>query len=308
MVENVEEITHYGEIEIANTTLKTMVTKTGKRLITATSAFKAIGKQRRGNQRVEGYPKFVDARNIIPFIDDELKSKLVPIKYRAKNGSISEAYNANIIPEVADLYIAAHDMGVLTSNQESVYERSLIIIRSLAKIGITALIDEATGYQYDREGKALQKLLSAYISEDLMKWQARFPMEFYSEIYRLYGISEKFDPRSAKRPSWIGGFTNTYVYGIFPDEVMNEIRKRNPPKENSRGLVYRGHKNFQHLTANVGIPQLDTHLSQLITVMRLSKDMDEFKINFSKAFAKEIERKQVQDDVKNGLVPLMFEE
>lgn len=300
----IEQVTHYGTIEIAETQLKTMVTKSGKRLITATSAFSAIGKQRRGSQRVAGYPKFVDARNIVPFIDEELKREMQPIEYKAKNGSISKGYNATIIPKVADLYISAHDAGVLTQAQEAVYQRSLIIVRSLAKVGITALIDEATGYQADREGQALQKLLSAYISEDLMKWQSRFPREYYSEIYRLYGIEDEFDPHSVKRPQWIGGFTNKYVYGIFPDTVMEEIKRLNPPKQTSRGTMYRGHKNFQHLIQDVGVPQLDRHLSQLIIVMRMSDNIDDFKEKFRTVFSREIERKEFQDDVKNGLVPL----
>ncbi|WP_231125237.1 P63C domain-containing protein [Lactiplantibacillus pentosus] len=300
----VEEITHSGYIEIGEATLYSFVTKTGKRLITATDVFKAVGRSRRGNIRVDGYPAFIGARNLIQFIDDDLRAELKPIQYRAKNGKIAEAYDASIIPRVADLYIEAHDKGALTVPQEQVYNRSMTIVRALAKVGITALIDEATGYQYDRESQALQKLLSAYISEDLMKWQVRFPREFYEQIYRLHGISDKFNPQNTKRPQWIGNFTNKYVYGTFPDSVMSEIRKRNPVKESARNIAYRGHKNFQFLTESVGIPQLDKHLAKLIGVMQLSDNMDNFDKNFNKVFAKEIERKKMQDDIKNGLLPL----
>lgn len=38
-----------------------------------------------------------------------------------------------------------------------------IIIRSVAKVGIVALVDEVTGYQYEREKDELQKILKAYI-------------------------------------------------------------------------------------------------------------------------------------------------
>lgn len=304
----VEELTHTGYIEIGDLTLYALVTKSGKRLITATDVFKAVGRSRRGNARIEGYPAFIGARNIVQFIDDDLKSRLTPIKYRAKNGRIAEAYDATLIPRVADLYIEAHDKGALTKPQEAVYRRSMIIVRSLAKLGITALIDEATGYQYDRESKALQKLLSAYISEDLMKWQMRFPKEFYEEIYRLYGISDKFDPNNVKRPQWIGKFTLKYVYGVFPEKVIDELRKRNPVKESARSTMYRGHKYFQYLTENIGIPQLDKHLNQLIMVMRMSSDHIDFDKNFKKMFAKELERKSIQDDIKNGLIPLFDDE
>lgn len=301
--ENVELITHSGYVEIGDATLYCFVTKTGKRLITATDVFKAVGRSRRGNKRIEGYPAFIGARNLIQFIDDDLKQRLMPIKYKAKNGRIAEAYDASIIPRVADLYIEAHEKGALTVPQETVYRRSLIIVRSLAKVGITALIDEATGYQYDRESQALQKLLKAYISDDLLKWQPHFPREYYQQIYRLYGISDKFDPQNTKHPQWIGNFTNKYVYGVFPSEVMKEIKCKNPPKHSER-FMYRGHKNFQFLTENVGIPQLDRHLAKLVTVMQLSDNLKDFDRKFKSVFAKELERKAIQDDIKKGLIPL----
>lgn len=305
IMENIEELTHTGYIEIGEVKMYSLVTRSGKRLISAGDVFKAVGKSRRGNARVEGYPAFIGARNLIPFIDTELQKKMQPIKYRAKNGKISEAYDASIIPEVADLYIEAHDANVLTVAQESVYQRSLIIVRALAKLGITALIDEATGYQDDRESHALQKLLQAYISEDLMKWQRRFPIDFYREIYRLYDIP--FDPKNPKRPQWIGNFTLKYVYGVFPEKVMDEIKKRNPKFETPRKTIYRGHKHFQHLTEEIGIPQLDDQLKKLIVVMRMSDNMNEFDQNFNKVFSKELEHKLIVDDTKNGLINL-FEE
>ncbi|MHC5253206.1 P63C domain-containing protein [Listeria kieliensis] len=299
-----EEITHSGYIEIGDVKMYALVTKSGKRLITASDVFSAIGKSRRGDVRVEGLPAFIGAKNLLPFIDDDLYESIQPIRYRAKNGRIATAYDATIIPKVADLYVSAYEVGSLTKSQEPVYERALMMIRALAKVGIVALIDEATGFQYDRDSKNLQKLLSAYISKDLMKWQARFPIEFYEQIYRLYGISTSFDPNNPKRPQWIGNFTNKYVYGIFPDDVMNEIKKRNPIKESARGTVFRGHKHFQHLTENIGIPQLDKHLAKLIGVMVLSENIHDFEKNFQKAFHTELDRKRLQDDIKNGINPL----
>lgn len=302
----VEEISNSGYVEIGSTKLYCFVTKTGRRLITASDVFRAVGRSRRGNVRVNGYPSFIGAKNLTPYINSELKSMVVPVQYRSTNGKTAEAYDATIIPRVADLYIEAHDAGVLTARQEQVYVRSIIIIRALAKIGITALIDEATGYQYDREAQALQKLLGAYMSKDMLKWQMHFPREFYEEIYRLHGMSDQFDPANTKHPQWIGQFTNKYVYGVFPDSVMDEIHKRNPPKQSPRNLVYRGHKNFQFLSESIGLPQLDRQLAKLIGVMDLSENMEDFERNFVKAFHRELERKAVQDDIKNGLVPLIF--
>lgn len=279
-----------------------MVSQSGKRLITATDVFKAVGRIRRGEVRVKGYPAFIGAKNLIPYIDDKLKEKMKPIKYKAKNGRIAEAYDSTIIPDVADLYIEAYEHNSLTTNQMKTYKNSLIIVRSLAKLGINALIDEATGFQDDREGQALQRLLHAYISEDLMKWQKRFPTSFYEQVYRLRGW--KFDPNNPKRPGYVGQFTNKYVYGVFPKKVLNEIKRRNPPKFSSRNIMYRGHKHFQYLTQDIGIDQLDSQLKRLTVVMQMSDNMEDFRKNFDKVFAKDLERKRIADDEENGIISL----
>ena len=71
------------------------------------------------------------------------------------------------------------------------------MIRGFARVGIIALIGEATGYQYDREKDELQKILKAYISEALLPWQKRFSDTFYRELFRLNGWN--FDVKGIKK-------------------------------------------------------------------------------------------------------------
>ncbi|NEP55384.1 MAG: hypothetical protein F6K65_44025, partial [Moorea sp. SIO3C2] len=164
--------------------------------------------------------------------------------------------------------------------QQYIVQRAKIIIRALAKVGITALIDEATGYQYDREKDELQRLLSKYISEDYLKWQSRFPRKFYKEVFRLYGW--EYNPLSLKRPSCLGRFTNEFVYKQMPSGVLEELRKKNPVTEKG----FRKRRHHQHLSPEIGIHHLDRHLTKLITVMELSDNIDEFKVNFNRVFKK----------------------
>lgn len=72
-----------------------------------------------------------------------------------------------------------------------------MLIRSFAKVGIISLIDEATGYQYDRERNELQRILKAYVSEEILKWQLTFTDEFYKEIFRLWNYS--YTPNNIKK-------------------------------------------------------------------------------------------------------------
>jgi hypothetical protein len=42
-----------------------------------------------------------------------------------------------------------------------------MFLASCAKVGLIALIDEATGYQYDRAADALQVKLKAFLAEEM---------------------------------------------------------------------------------------------------------------------------------------------
>ncbi len=88
------------------------------------------------------------------------------------------------------------------------------VIRGLAGVAIIALVDEATGYQYDRAKDELSKILSAYISPKLLPWTQRFPHEFFRLVYKLYGWEYKAG--TVKHPQYLGKFINKYVYGQMP--------------------------------------------------------------------------------------------
>lgn len=182
------------------------------------------------------------------------------------------------------------DPRILVQSQQKIVEYAKILVRSLAKVGITALIDEATGYQYDRERNELQKLLSKYIAEEFLPWTSRFPREYYQEIFRLYGW--EYDPLSLKRTPFIGKFTNEYVYNEMSPEVLKKLREVNPSDDSGR----RKRRHHQHLTEDIGIPHLQQHLTKLVTVMQLSNNVEDFKDNFQRAFKKKNQLKLNLED------------
>lgn len=296
------EATHRGYLKIADKEIPCAVLENGKRIISHTGLFQAFDRPSHGAKRVEGLPSVVSATNFLEYVTPEFKEKSEIIYYKHINGRTAKGYDAEIIPLICELYLDANQDGKLYASQIKLAERALIIIRALSKVGITALIDEATGYQYDRKRQELQILLEAYIAKDLMEWTKRFPNDYYEEIYRLHGWD--FNPDKSNRPQYIGSFTNKYIYDFFPEEVIKEIKKKNPVISNKG---YRKNKLFQYLTPAIGIKQLDDHMARLVTVMRLSTDLQEFKINFFKSFKKEIEnmdedkRKVYTKDLEHNL-------
>jgi hypothetical protein len=289
LMSSIYNATHRGYLRIGDKEIPCAVLENGKRVISQTGLFDAFDRPRKGSTRVEGVPSIVGAKNLQSHIDDELIDKSEIISYYHTNGRVAHGYDAELIPLVCDLYLSAKDNDDLLPSQVHLYDRSLIIIRSLAKVGITALIDEATGYQNDREAQELQRLLETYIAKDLMKWQKRFPNSYYKEIFKLHDWD--YDADSNLRPGYVGTFTNKYVYDLFPKQVMDEIKKQNPVENNS----FRRNRYHQYLTPTIGVPQLDKHISKLIAVMKLSKNIEEFEVNFKSVFEEELLIKEQND-------------
>lgn len=289
------KVTHSGNLIIGEKSISCAVLENGQRIITQTSIYETFDKTRRGSQKDENavIPYFLTAKNLVSFIDENIKKIFEPVEYISKNGRIVNGYKAEVIPAICDLFIEAYNKGALTNTQIILYQQSLILVRALAKVGITALIDEATGFQNDRQAKELQSLLATYISEDLLKWQKRFPNQYYKEIFRLHGW--EYNPESTKRPSYVGSFTLKYVYELFPTKVM-EIIKRENPKSAANNRLYRHH---QFLSIDIGVPELDRHISKLLGVMALSDDIKDFENKFERAFALELENKRKEQEINN---------
>lgn len=265
-----------GILKIGDTELDVSVLDNGDRVITHSAVFRALGREPRGNSRIDQIPAFMDAKNLQSLISSDLQCLIKRVPYLDKNGKEKEGYKADILPLVADLYLKARDKEILTANQHDTAKKAEMLIRSLARIGITALVDEATGYQYERERDELQKILKAYISEELLKWEKRFPDDFYKEIFRLNGWDFTVSGIK-KRPGVIGKWTNTLIYNGLPAGVLQEL-KENTPK----------HARYhQRLTPDIGQPNLTAQIYKVIGIMQSSDNMQEMWERFKKIKARE---------------------
>ena len=88
---------------------------------------------------------------------------------------ITYGYEATLLVDIADFLIEARDRGLLSKKQELHANYAQMIIRAVAKVGIVALVDEATGYQEDRAKNALAKILEAFIAKGLQPLDQNFP-------------------------------------------------------------------------------------------------------------------------------------
>lgn len=273
--------THEGKLVIGETELNCAVLSDGTRIISRNAIFKAFGRTKRGRakneMRVPNMPSFIDANNLQPFIDNELRDELNLYDYIGLNGKEDSGYNALILPKLCKVYLDARQLKVLKPQQIPLARASEILLIGLSRIGIIALVDEATGYQYDREKDELQKILKAYISEELLPWQKRFPDVFYKELFRLNGWNFTI-PDIKKRPGVIGTWTNKLIYEQLPKGVLEELKSRTPKSE-SGNYKTRLH---QHLTLDIGEPNLTQQINQIVTLFQLSDNMQHMWLQFEK--------------------------
>lgn len=279
----IPKATHEGVLLIGNLRIECAVLENGQRLLTQSGFMRALGRARqaKGRQYYDAdvnMPAFLTAKNLKPFISNDLAVTSSQVEFRPLKGGRAFGYPAELLPKVCDVFLDAKDADALVASQKHIAEQARILSRGLSHVGIIALVDEATQYQEVRDRQALQAILDAYLSREFAAWAKRFPDEFYQQIFRLRGWNWK--GMKINRPQVVGKYTNDFVYARMLPQFVQELEERNPPDDHGR----RAGKHHQLLTVDVGHPALAQHLHAVIALMRACDTWEEFKTKLTKAF------------------------
>ena len=209
-------------------------------------------------------PIFIAPSQLAPLIDQELlEGPLKPIDY-LDGDRVVRGYDASVLVAVCNIWLRAREAKLLQDQQLAKAQKAEILTRALAKTGIMALVDEATGYEKIRPQNALQQYLELIIRKELAAWAKKFPDEFYENIYKLKGWHW---PGMAKnRYSVVAHYTNNLVYERLAPGLLRDLQSKAP--KNEKG--YRSNKLHQWLTEDVGDPMLAQHLHTIIMFQRLA--------------------------------------
>ena len=268
-----------GTLDIGDLSFPCSVLSNGDRVLTQTDFMNGMGmyysgwisKNRSEEDIAAEIPQFLSHKGIKPYVNKHLGSlQSITIKYRSEKGNLAHGIKADIIPKILDIWIDADDFGKLGPRQKQIAAKARILMRSLAHVGIIALVDEATGYQRDRASDALARILEAFIAKELRPWVKTFPDEFYEELFRLRGLNYPRD--KVKRPQYFGHLTNDIIYKRLAPSILEELKNTIPKYPNGKP------KNHLHrkLSSDFGHPKLREHMASTITAMKLSSDYDDF--------------------------------
>lgn len=275
------KITHEGEIVLGSNRIPCYVLDDGTRVLSARGMQDALkmvdetepGKQKPGTRLT----RYLAQKSLKQFIyKDKEAGHYKPIDCYKGNAKIN-GYEAILLADICEGFLEARKEIPLSTRQQIIADECEILVRGFARVGIIALVDEATGYQYDRERDALQIVLKAHIAEELQKWQKSFPDLFYFEIFRLNGWSYTVSSIH-KRPGVIGRWTNELIYNQLPEGVLAELKVKTPKSDAGNYTA----RFFQSLTPDIGHPALTAQLYKVIGIMQISNNWVEFRSNFNR--------------------------
>jgi hypothetical protein len=261
-------------LRIGDLDIPCYVLEDGRRVLSLGGMTKALGMSSGGaggGKEGDRLTAFASGKAVSPFISSDLLNRMkTAIRFRAPSGgAVASGYEATILADLCDAVLEARREGALRPQQEHIAQQCEILVRGFARVGIIALIDEATGYQKDRARDALAKILEAFVAKELQPYVKTFPADYYEQLFRLYRLPYPPAVNKSWRPAFFGHVTNEVIYSRLAPDLLPELKKIASKAERKAKL-------HQWLTNDVGHPKLREHLASIIAIQKLSSDPQDF--------------------------------
>jgi hypothetical protein len=166
------KVKYRGKLVLVGFELPCYVLVDGTRILSSRGMQDALkmadenGEQERGPR----LRRYLEQKSLEPFIYQGGKD---PAHFNPivcyDGGTEIRGYEATRLADFCDGMLEARKNIHLSPRQKIIADQCEILLRSFAKVGIIALVDEATGYQYEREKAELQAVLKVFISEEILK-------------------------------------------------------------------------------------------------------------------------------------------
>lgn len=272
------KVTHEGVLILVGQEMPCYVTEDGTRLISGRKmqeVLKLVDEQAPPSGQKPGsrVDRLLNLKSLKPlFLQKGGADHFALVKtVHATSGKPVAGYRVELLADICEVMMDAKAQGLLTvPRQLLIAEQCYLLWRGFGRIGLAALVDEATGYQNVRARDALQQMLERYLRKELAVWVKRFPDEFYEQLYRLRGW--EWRGMSVNRISACATYTNDLIYARIAPGLLEEMKNRNPVQETGR----RKGSHHQFLTDEIGIPKLAQHFGSVLAYQRISRSWDEF--------------------------------
>ena len=260
-----------GALNIVGVDVPCYVLNNGQKIIGRTSATEVLTGIRGGG----ALEKYIGVRALESFINKDLVlERFVPFRLLEVEGleKAVKGLPAELMIELCQGFVAALQASLdpqsthprLTDRQTQMAMNASMFLAACAKVGLEALIDEATGYQYERADDALQVKLRAFLADELRAWEKTFPDELWMEFGRLTGWKGSLH----SRPKWWGKLVIELIYDTLDPDVAEYLKANKPPP---------GVKWFQQLDENLGVRQLVSRCYEVIGMAKSCTNLHELR-------------------------------
>lgn len=288
----IPEASHQGILQIGDVELECYVLKDGRRVFHRRGLAKALGMKSGGGNV---FMRTLNRKGLGSTIPEKVREKIEnPIVFKALVGDLGHGSEVTTLIDICDAIWEAQKQGRLTPSQYFLAVQAEIILRASAKVGIIALVDEATGYIKDKKKEEYKTLFQEFIRHECREWEREFPEQFIDMIYRLYNLRRN---HKYKHPQFFGHFIRKYIYTPLVNSngaILKILDEKNPVVYKSGGRKY---KMFQFLSDEVGLPAFRAHMWQVIGIGSASSTKEGFDRGFKKAFPSPGDQLSLFDDL-----------
>lgn len=149
----------------------------------------------------------------------------VSVAKEGGGGTVAKCYDAEYVSDVIAAYAEAFANGSLHPSQREMGAAAVKTSLAYQKLGIISHIDEATGYQFQRDKNELEETIKRIINYQPSTWSELWEADDVRPICELYGWSYT---GGGKIPKQMTSLMDMIYRKGFGDVVINEIQRINP--------------------------------------------------------------------------------
>src|ERR1700674_226420 len=274
----IPKATHWGELLVGEKTLPCYRLATGERVFSLKGVVVSLI-ETEGGQLAE-YIKVKSLKDFLPSDLVPAENDQIPALIQFDTGGEGFTKHASGLPvekfiDLCDAYSKAAETGNLTERQQRIAINANAFLRACAKVGIIALVDEATGYQADRPLDELQFKLKLFLAEEMRKWEKTFPDDLWVQFGRLTNWKGTLH----QRPKYWGKLVMELIYEYLDPDVAQWLRENAPQP-------IHGQNYFQWLSEQYGLKKLIEHIWKVIGVASTCANMDELRQRMGEMYGK----------------------
>jgi hypothetical protein len=260
-----------GSLVIGDAELPVYVLDDGRRVISRTGATGVLTNNK-GGGNLESYLGVEALKEYRPTDVSMIEFVIQGVVNKTVMG-----FEAETFLDIAQSYVKALAANALkTDRQKEIATNCSMFLAACAKVGLIALIDEATGYQYSRAQDALQVKLRAFLEKEMRPWEKTFPDELWIEFARL----TRWKGSVTQRPKYWGKLVMELVYEYLDEDVANWLKNNAPAP--------RGNLSYHRWpTSQFGLRKLMEHNWMLIGMARSCQSMRELRDRMAMQFGRE---------------------